>query len=144
MKTLCLTCSRLRITSKSVILLILWNVLMFVQISLILNVDKAVYLNSNFEHYQSQYIVYIIGLCLICLSFPLFGLIADVKTIVEKGEYNNYFFITGLHTYFECKDNIVLEPSENSTKNSHHSSMRQQYMYMIYLYQGIYFRLHGL
>ena len=75
-------------------------------------------------------------MCLICLSFPLFGLIADVKTIVEKGEYNNYFFITGLHTYFECKDNIVLEPSENSTKNSHHSSMRQQYMYMIYLYQG--------
>ena len=37
---------------------------------------------------------------------------------------------------FECKDVVVLGPSENITKDSHYSSMRQQYMYMIYLYQG--------
>ena len=80
MKTLCLTYSRRRISSKSVILLILWNVLMFVHINSMIYVGETVYLSSNIDHHLSQYIVYSIGLCLICLSFPLFGLIADVKT----------------------------------------------------------------
>ena len=62
---------------------------MFVHINSIIYVGETVYLNSNIndhqsnsniERYQSQYIVYSIGLFLICLSFPLFGLIADVKT----------------------------------------------------------------
>ena len=80
MKTLCLTCSKRKITSKSVILLILWYVLMLVHVNSIQYIGETVYLNSYAEHHQSQYIAHAIGLCLICLSFPLFGLIADVKT----------------------------------------------------------------
>ena len=38
--------------------------------------------------------------------------------------------------YLECEDVVVLGPSGNNTKDSYHSSMRQQYMYIIYLYQG--------
>ena len=80
MKTLCLTCSKRRITSKSVILLILWNVLMLIHFNSIQYLGETVYLNSNIKRHQSQYIVYSIGLSLICLSFPLFGLLADAKT----------------------------------------------------------------
>ena len=80
MKTLCLTYCKRRISSKSVILLILWNVLMFVHIRSIVYFGKTIYLNSNIDDHYSQYILYSIGLCLICLSFPLFGLVADVKT----------------------------------------------------------------
>ena len=94
MKTLCPTCSKRKICSKSVILLILWNVLMTFHINSIQYVGDAVYLNSNIEHYQSQYIFYSIGLCLICLSFPLFGLLADVKT----GRYKT--IIVGVHFSF--------------------------------------------
>ena len=80
MKTLCLTYCKRRISSKSVILLILWNILMLVHISSILYFGETIYLNSNIDDHHSQYILYSIGLCLICLSFPLFGLLADVKT----------------------------------------------------------------
>ena len=80
MKTLCLTCSKRRLTSKPVMLLILWHTLMIVHVNSIQYVGETVYLNSNIEYYQSKYIVYSIGLSLICLSFPLFGLLADVKT----------------------------------------------------------------
>ena len=80
MKTLSQICSKQRISSKSVMLLILWNVLMLVHVNSIQYVGKIVYLNKNGDHYQSLYIVHGVGLCLICLSFPLFGLIADVKT----------------------------------------------------------------
>ena len=95
MKTLSLTCSNRRISSKSVILLILMHVLMIFHINSILYIGEAVYLNSNIEHHQSQYIFYSIGLCLICLiSFPLFGLLADVKT----GRYKT--IIVGVHFSF--------------------------------------------
>ena len=80
MKTLCLTCFKPKISSKSVILLIFWRVLMIFHINSILYIGETVYFNINIEHSQSQYIVYSVALCLICLSFPLFGLLADVKT----------------------------------------------------------------
>ena len=94
MKTLCLTCSKRRISSRSVILLILWHVFMNFHVNSILYVTETIYLNSNLEHHQSQYIYYSITLCLICLSFPLFGLLADVKT----GRYKT--IIAGVHFSF--------------------------------------------
>ena len=95
MKTLCLTCSKGRISSKSVILLIFWHTLMFVHSNVIQYVGLTVYADSNIERDQSQYIVYSsIGLCLACLSFPLFGLLADVKT----GRYK--MTIVGVHFSF--------------------------------------------
>ena len=80
MKTLCLTCSKRRISSKSVILLNLWYAMMFVHNISMRCIGSILFNNSNIERYQSQYNVYGIGLCLVYLSFPLFGLLADVKT----------------------------------------------------------------
>ena len=84
MKTLCLTCSKQRITSKSVILLILWHAMMFVHINSMQCIGATVFKNSNI----SRYGVFGIGVCLIYLSFPLFGLLADVKI----GKYNYHYY----------------------------------------------------
>ena len=94
MKTPSLVCSKRKISSKSVILLILWNALMDIHINSMQYIGETVYLNSNVEYHQSQYIVWNIGLCLICLLFPLFGLLADVKT----GRYKT--IIVGVHFSF--------------------------------------------
>ena len=94
MKALCLTCSKRKISSKSVILLILWHALMLVHVNSMQYVGETVYLNINVEHHQSQYIFYSITLCLIFLSYPFFGLLADVKT----GRYKT--IITGVHFSF--------------------------------------------
>ena len=96
MKTLSLTCSKRKISSKSVILLILWHVLMDVHVNWMQYIGETIYLNTNFEHHQSQYIFYSITLCLICLSYPLFGLLADVKT----GRYKT--IIVGVDFSFLC------------------------------------------
>ena len=94
MKPLCLTCSKRRISSKSVILLILWHAMMFVHIISMECTGATLFNNSNIERYQSQYNVYGIGLFLVYLSFPLFGLLADVKT----GRYKT--IITSVHFSF--------------------------------------------
>ena len=65
---------------------------MLVHIYSIQHVCATIY--SNIECHQSQYIVYSVGYCLIYLSFPLFGLLADVKT----GRYKT--IITGIHISF--------------------------------------------
>ena len=54
---------------------------------------EAVYLYSNIEHHQSQYIVYEIALCLVYLSYPLFGLLADVKTGRYKTIITSVYFL---------------------------------------------------
>ena len=90
METLCLTCSKQRITSKSVIRLILWHAMMFVHINSMQCIGATVFNNSNI----SRYTVFGIGLCLIHHSFPLFGLLADVKT----GRYKT--IITSVHFSF--------------------------------------------
>ena len=92
MKTLTLICSKQRISSKSVILLILWDALMFVHTNSMQHIGAAVSNNSNIEHHQSQYIIYGIGLCLVYLSYPLFGLIADVKTGRYKTIITSVYF----------------------------------------------------
>ena len=53
---------------------------MLIHVNSIQYIGETVYLNSYIEHLQSQYTFYSIGLCLLCLSSPLFGLLADVKT----------------------------------------------------------------
>ena len=90
MKTLCLTCSKKRISSKSAILLILWNAMMVFHTNSIRCVGATVFNSSNI----SQYNLFGIGLCLVYFSFPLFGLIADVKT----GRYKT--IITSVHFSF--------------------------------------------
>ena len=90
MKTLSLTCSMRKIYSKSVILLILWHFLMLVHVNLFLYIGEI----FNVKYHQIQYIFYSIGLCLLCFSFPLFGLLADVKT----GRYKT--IIVGVHFSF--------------------------------------------
>ena len=83
MKTLRLTCAKQRITSKSVILLILWHAMML-SISIQCNVlEQLSSKNSNISHY---------GVCLIYLSFPLFGLLADVKTGKYKTIITSVYF----------------------------------------------------
>ena len=76
MKTLVLTCSKRTISTKSVILLILWYAMMVFYTNSIQCVGETVFNNSNISHYN----VFGIGLCLVYFSFPLFGLLADVKT----------------------------------------------------------------
>ena len=96
MKTLCLTCSKRRISSKSVILLILWYAMMSFHSNSMRCIGATVFNNNNFntEHHHGQYIVYGIELFLVYLSFPLFGLLADVKT----GRYKT--IITSVHFSF--------------------------------------------
>ena len=93
MKTLTLICSKQRISSKSVILLILWDALMSVHTNSMQHISGTdVSDNSNNEHHQSQYIVNGIGLCLVYLSFPLLGLLADVKTGRYKTIITSVYF----------------------------------------------------
>ena len=92
--------------------------MMIFHINSILYIGETVYVNSNIERYQSQYIVYSVALCLICLSFPLFGLIADVKTGRYKPTIAGVYFsflswiIAGLtiiiKTYLPEYDNFSL------------------------------------
>ena len=81
-------------SSKSVILLILWDFLMLVHVNVLRYVAGTVYLNKHIEYHQSQYIINGIGYCLIFLSFPLFGLLADIKT----GRYKT--IITSVYLLF--------------------------------------------
>ena len=90
------------ISSKSVILLILWDSLMLVHINLLRYVGVIIYLNRHIELHQSQYIINGIGYCLIYLSFPLFGLLADIKT----GRYKT--IITSVQFSLFVLDNLWL------------------------------------
>ena len=90
MKTLCLTCCKRKISSKSVILLILWHAMMFVHSTSIGCVGATVSNNNNISRYN----VFAIALFLIYFSFPLFDLLADIKT----GRYRT--IITGVHFSF--------------------------------------------
>ena len=108
------------ITSKLVILLILWDILMLVHVNVLRYIAGTVYLNRYIEHHQSQYIINGIGYCLIYLSFPLFGLLADIKTGRYKTSITSVYFsflawiISGLviivKTYIPDKDALFILP----------------------------------
>ena len=82
------------ISSRSVKLIIIWDVLMFTHLSLLQYFAEINYIHSHTQHQFRYDFVFDIAYCLLYLSFPLFGLLADVKT----GRYNT--IITGLHFLF--------------------------------------------
>ena len=81
------------ICSKEIILIILWDALMYFQVyTLLLSIDVV---NIHTSHEQSYYnIVIDITFCLIFLIFPFFGLLADIKT----GRYKS--IIIGVYISF--------------------------------------------
>ena len=106
------------ISSKSVILLILWDSLMLFHINLLRYIGVIIYLNRHIELHRSQYIINGIGYCLIYLSFPLFGLLADIKTgryktIITSVQFSFLSWIIGGlgiigMTYFPVNDTLFL------------------------------------
>ena len=98
-------------TSRCVKLLIFWEALIYANFVIIVNF-AASYFDSHAKHHD---IFLNIGYCLIFLSFPLFGPLADVKT----GRYKT--IITGLYFVFASwlgcyyKDIIRSPPSFYST-----------------------------
>ena len=78
------------LTSRSVMLLIFWEALIYANFVMIRN-----FVASYFDSYIKHNDIFLnIGYCLIFLSFPLFGLLADVKT----GRYKT--IITGVYFVF--------------------------------------------
>ena len=67
---------------------------MFVHLSLLQSFAAINYIHSHTQHQFRYDFVFDIAYCLVFLSFPLFGLLADVKT----GRYNT--IITGVHFSF--------------------------------------------
>ena len=78
------------LTSRGILLVILWEGLIYANFVMIRNF-AASYFDSRIKHND---ISLKIGYCLIFLSFPLFGLLADVKT----GRYKT--IITGVYFVF--------------------------------------------
>ena len=93
---------------------------MFLHVNVLRYIAGTVYLNRYIEHHQSQYIINGIGYCLIYLSFPLFGLLADIKTGRYKTIITSVYFsflawiISGLviivKTYIPDKDALFILP----------------------------------
>ena len=82
------------ISSRSVKFIIIWDILMFVHLSLLHSFAAMSYIHSQTQHQFRYDFVFDIASCLIYLSYPLFGLFADVKT----GRYNT--IITGVYFSF--------------------------------------------
>ena len=82
------------ITSKSVMLIILWDILTYAHVILLRSAITSSYFNSSFEYNRKYYIFSGITFCLSFLSFPLFGLLADIK----MGRYKT--IITGTYLLF--------------------------------------------
>ena len=78
------------LTSRGVLVVILWEGLIYANFVMIRNFATS-YFDSHIKHHN---IFLKIGYCLIFLSFPLFGLLADVKT----GRYKT--IITGVYFVF--------------------------------------------
>ena len=82
------------ISSRSVKLIIVWDILMFAHLYFVQSFASINYIHSDAQHQFRYDFIYGIAFCLIYLSFPFFGLLADVKT----GRYNT--IITGVHFSF--------------------------------------------
>ena len=79
------------VSSQSVILIILWDALMYLHINLIRHFAATSYYDSQVKTYSY---VGDVGYCLFFFLFPVFGLLADVKT----GRYK--MIITGVYFSF--------------------------------------------
>ena len=84
------TMLRFLVNSRSVLLVIFWDVSMYVHLTLIQSFAVNLYDGDSHAHY----IVFDIGYCLFFLLFPFFGLLADVKV----GRYAS--IITGVYLTF--------------------------------------------
>ena len=92
-----LTCNQKKIgcvSSEIILLIILWNALMYAQISLLRYSAATAYIDIHVEHDKSLYAFFDIIYCGTYFLFPLFGLFADVKT----GRYIS--IIAGVHFSF--------------------------------------------
>ena len=78
------------VNSRSILLVIFWDVSMNVHLSLIQSFAANLYDGNSHAHH----IVFDIGYCLFFLLFPFFGLLADVKV----GRYAS--IITGVYLTF--------------------------------------------
>ena len=79
------------VSSQSVILIILWDALMYLHINLIRHFAATSYYNSQVKSYNY---VGDVGYCLLFFLFPVFGLLTDVKI----GRYK--MIITGVYFSF--------------------------------------------
>ena len=89
MKIFCLKREAQYVSYRSVLLLIFWDALMYLHLNSIRYFMIASYYDSQVKTYRI-----VIAYCLGFLSFPLFGLLADIKT----GRYNT--IITGVYLSF--------------------------------------------
>ena len=82
------------VSSGNILLIILWNALMYAQISLLRNFALTTYIDIHVQHDKSLYAFFDILYCVIYFLYPLFGLFADIKT----GRYIS--IIAGVHFSF--------------------------------------------
>ena len=82
---------RFLIKSRSVLLIILWDVFMYAHLSLIRSFAATNYAEVNDD---THHIIFDIGYCLLFFIFPFFGILADVKL----GRYTS--IITGVYLSF--------------------------------------------
>ena len=91
MKTICSERRSQCVSSRSMVLIIVWDALMYLHLNLIRYFVTTSYYNNHVKGYN---VVVDVGYCLMFLCFPLFGLLADVKT----GRHN--IIITGVYLSF--------------------------------------------
>ena len=78
-----LTCNKKRIgcvSSGIILLIILWNALMYAQVSLLRYIATTTYIDIHVEHDKRLYALFDFVYCIPYFLFPLFGLFADIKT----------------------------------------------------------------
>ena len=90
MKTICSERRGQCVSSRSMVLIIVWDALMYLHLNLIRYFVTTGYYHNHIKGYN----VVDLAICLLYLCFPLFGLLADVKT----GRYNT--IITGVYLSF--------------------------------------------
>ena len=90
MKTICSERRGQCVSSRSMVLIIVWDALMYLHPNLIRYFVTTDYYHNHIKGYN----VVDLAICLLYLCFPLFGLLADVKT----GRYNT--IITGVYLSF--------------------------------------------
>ena len=91
MKTVCCKRRSQCVSSRSIVLIIVWDALMYLHLNLI-----RYFVTTSFyhNHVKGYNIAVDLAICLLYMSFPLFGLLADIKT----GRYN--IIITGVYLFF--------------------------------------------
>ena len=82
------------VSSQSVLLIIVWDTLMYAHLYLLRYFGATVYIDNHVDKEKGHSIFFDVGFCLAFFFWPLFGLLADVK----PGRYK--VIITGVHFSF--------------------------------------------